>query len=541
MGDHGVAPSRRGRPLRPLRLPHRALTCAGLRPVTAWLLRTNRQFHQPGEPLSLGEFGQRFIGGGWPGGGKWSISRWETGSAAVSYLAVRGYEDVLGLAPSTLTSVVDTLNRYLAPWPASAPALGRPAGVLDFDRHERLASLIDRVHVGAVMTGVEWDELTNFLATTPAVVLPRPGTWSELAERLLSEMIIADGLPWMQRFESLNRLLSHPTGQRAAIAACASLAADRTNQVFIETVCALDGSAHTDANRAVLRQLAAPTNDRALYGALLASVRKTRHGHFSETETRALVRSLHGLVGDSGFDQEAGAVAALVLDNVRERAGQPRSGSHPRSAGPSTELAARLVLGRVQAAVHIANAGDDVAMDEVLAVLIGELLFNPIPDTRLYTGMLLKASPYAAPVADALVVELLRRDTLGNPSLASMLVDALSVVGGGRHALAVQALVARLDVPASIRELAARWVGHTGIGVTDPFWESAVLFYGRRWAAAHDDGSGAILTNLVYSLGLVGNDVLLERIRRGDVPHAARQAADWWLNIRTEVRRSARL
>ena len=56
-----------------------------------------------------------------------------------------------------------------------------------------------------------------------------------------------------------------------------------------------------------------------------------------------------------------------------------------------------------------------------------------------------------------------------------------------------------------------------------------------------DDGSGAILANLVYGLGLVGNDVLLRRIRDSDVPQTARQAATWWLNIRTTVRRSARM
>ncbi|MGH3097360.1 MAG: hypothetical protein ACRDMV_15365 [Streptosporangiales bacterium] len=512
-----------------------------MRPVTAWLLRANRQFHESGEPLSLGEFGRRFSGGGWPGGGKWSLSRWETGAAAVPYLAVRGYEDVLSLPPGTLTTVVDTLNRYLAPRPTSPPALARPAGVLDVDRHERLAALVDRVHTGGVMTGAEWDELTNFLSTTPAVVLPRPGTWSELAERLLTEMIIADGLPWMQRFESLNRLLSHPVGQRPAIAACASLAADRTNQVFIETVCALDGSAHADANRAVLRQLGSPTNGRAHYGALLASVRKSWHGHFSDTEARVLTRSLRGLVGDSGSDPETGALAVLVLDNLRERAGLPRVGSRSSAVVPTTGPTAGLLLGRVQAAIDIAAGAGDVAMDEVLAVLLGELLFNPVPDTRLYTGMLLKASPYAGPVADALVAELARRETLGNTLLASRLVDALCVVGGNDHASAVQRLVGRLDVPAPVRELAASWVGHMGVSATDPFWQSAVTFYGRRWTATHDDASGAILTNLVYSLGLVGNDVYLKRIRESDVPQTARQAAGWWLNIRTEVRHSARL
>lgn len=540
MDDREALQFRRGRPLRPSRLPHPVLTYSGLRPVTAWLLRANRQFRESDGPLSLGEFGRRFTDRGWPVGGKWSLSRWETGAAAVPYLAVRGYEDVLSLAPGTLTAVVDTLNRYLAPRPVSAPALARPAGVLGLDRHERLAALIDKVHVGGDMTGVEWDELTGFLSATPTVVLPRPGTWSELAQRLLAEMIIADGLPWMQRFESLNRLLSHPVGQRPAIAACASLAADRTNQVFIETICALDGSAHADANRFILGQLGSPTNGRTLYGALLASVRKCRQGHFSENETRVLVRALHALVGDSGCDPETGTLATLVLDNLRQPAGRPRAGGRPPSDGPSTQPAAA-VLGRVQAAVQVEGADGDAATDEVLAVLVRELLFNPVPDMRLYTGMLLQATPYAGPVADALVAELARREALGNVSLASVLVDALSVVGGNGHASAVQALVGRLDVPVPVRELAARWVGHMGVGRTDPFWESAVTFYGRRWTAVHDDASGAILTNLMYSLGLVGNDAFLERIRNSDVPRTARQAAGWWLGIPADIRRSARL
>ena len=59
---------------------------------------------------------------------------------------------------------------------------------------------------------------------------------TDLATRLLGEMIASDGLAWMQRCEAMHRLLGHPVGQAAAVAACASLIADPSNQVFIETM-----------------------------------------------------------------------------------------------------------------------------------------------------------------------------------------------------------------------------------------------------------------------------------------------------------------
>lgn len=466
----------------------------------------------------------------------------------VPYLAVRRYEELLDLREGSLTSPVDTVNRYLAPQVATRSTLARPSVTLDAEYHERLATTIDKVHTGSVVSGGEWDELTHFLSVTPTAVMPRPGTWNELADRLLAEVIIADGVPWMQRFESLNRLLSHPVGQAAAVAACASLGADRGNQIFIDPVCALDGSALPDAGRAVLRQLASPTNDRAFFGALLACIRKTRYGHFPESEAHRLAGILRGVLIDSGADQETRVLAAHALRNLSRHPGSAAAINGHARAGLSAVSrvdacadtgTARRVASRVHAECCLEAAGDGDSTDDVLPGLIHEMLVNPLPDIRLYAAMLLKASPYDHAVAGALVRELSRPDTVRNLGLAYELLGSLRVVGSDAHTSAAQALIGRPDVPAPVRELAAFWVGHMHANPADPFWESATRFYTRRWAETGEDTSARILTNLVYSLGISGNDPLLRHIRDTRTPPAARHAATWWLNIPNAIRESA--
>jgi hypothetical protein len=145
----------------------------------------------------------------------------------------------------------------------------------------RIEELIDKARSDDVMTGQERDELTREISAVPFFFISPGKTWAAMAERLLQEQIIADGVAWLQRWGAHVRMLGHPVGRQHAIAACASLAADRTNQVGIEVICALDVTGHPDASHHVLGQLACPTSDQTFYGALLACVRKVARGHFT--------------------------------------------------------------------------------------------------------------------------------------------------------------------------------------------------------------------------------------------------------------------
>ena len=136
------------------------------------------------------------------------------------------------------------------------------------------------------MSGADWDRLTGLVAVQPSLMLVPSRLWTDMSTRLLEELIASTGQAWMQRSEALHRLLGHPVGQSAAIAACTDLVADSASQIFVEPMAVLDASAHPDASRHVLNQLTRPLNARSQYGALLACVRKLRDGHFTAEQQR---------------------------------------------------------------------------------------------------------------------------------------------------------------------------------------------------------------------------------------------------------------
>jgi hypothetical protein len=521
--------------------------------AAAWLLRTNRRLGHHDRLARLAAFASYFQGGSWGRLADQSkISRWETGAVRAPYLAVRRYEQLLDLPEQSLVSVINILHRYFAPAIRSRSALPRPEVALsdDLERHNRLGETLDKIRSDAVVTGVEWDELTSFLAASPEGTPLPLATWSKLAERLLMETIIAGDLAWLLRFESLSRLLAHPVGGRAAVSACAALGADPANQVFIDPLSALDSSEHPDAGRHALRQLRTPTNDRAFYGALLACVRKSRYGHFGEDSARRLVALLRELVTDKAAELATRRLAAQVMHNL---AGHPRTRSlldPVELAGAVRLLAPRrllnpavagAVVGRVHAMVQASEPSRSMDLaDEALPTLLDELLSNPMLDIRLYVSMLLRASPYREAIAVALVKELRRPHALGDPSLAPSLLAALRVIGARRDAGTVQALVSVPGVPDPVREVAAFSVGHMEPVPAEPFWQQAIALHSRRWVESHDETSGSVLEGLVYGLGVAGDETLLPRLRDAEVPTPARAAARWWTGIPTAIRTSAR-
>src|SRR5512139_1841191 len=257
----------------------------------AWLLRVNRLLGENPEWTRTAVFAQAFRGKAFPGGiSESTVSRWETGTAGHTYAAVSRYEELLGLPRGLLTAVADTIGRYAAPRHTMEPLLRRgPPPEPGSERFTRLEELLDRAASRAPMSGVDWDELTGIISTMPRLVVAPSRMWTELASRLVEETVVSDGLPWMLRFEGLNRLLGHAVAAPAAVGACLSLIRDPANQVFVEPVSVLDASAHPDAGRFVLGQLVNPINERSRYGALLACVRKVRYGHLRPPQLTTIV------------------------------------------------------------------------------------------------------------------------------------------------------------------------------------------------------------------------------------------------------------
>lgn len=543
-------PGEPGHPSRP-----GSLAPAAVPGRVAWLLRVNRLYADDEHWAVASRFAEAFHGGSWPRPASEStISRWETGALRAPYLAVRRYEELLRLPHGGLVSTIDTILRYAAPAgrPVSGlerPAQDSPGGV------DRIEDLVDRACGTGEMSGADWDELTTRLAAAPTVVLVPRTTWSRLAERLLSEMIIADGVAWMTRFESLGRLLGHPIGEGAAVATCAQLAADPANQVVVEVICALDMSRHPDASRHVLSQLRHPTREAAQYGALLACVRKLRQGHFTPAQTADLAALAGEFVTDPTHRLVVRPLAAEVLRlapaaasrRVLERLRRHLAG-HPALENVLTEgrlasrEAARPVVDRLAHAV-VAGLPRHVPgfTDRLLPELLDELLYSPVPDVRLYTALLLAASPYRAPLARALAAELVTPGAVHDVGRMPVLLGALRILGTAAERPLVERLIIDGSLPPHVATIAAHAIGHIGGRSEDRFWLHALHRHARQWERERGGGAAATLRGLVYALGIADNRPLLSRVR-GDVqlPAPARTAATWWLDIPELILASSR-
>ncbi|WP_163512198.1 hypothetical protein [Fodinicola acaciae] len=179
--------------------------------------------------------------------------------------------------------------------------------------------------------------------------------------------------------------------------------------------------------------------------------------------------------------------------------------------------------------------------DDLLLVLLDELLFGPLFDIRLCLAMLLAASPYRRSVSHALADELRRPSTMADVNIAVSLVNALSVIGDDAHAGVLHNLIVRRDVPEKVPSAAALYVGHMTAGRSSDIWRGAVSFHLHRWHAQRDQRSADVLADLVYALGVSGDDAQLDVLSQREAPIAARTAASWWRNMSSTVRSSARV
>jgi hypothetical protein len=492
----------------------------------------------------MSTFADVFQGGSYPHGiSDSAVSRWETGATRVPGLAIRRYEELLGLPRGTLAGPADMAYRQAAGnAPRSAPTSGTTLDPTELDQ------LLERASSTDPMSGADWDDLTGNLLALPRMFLPGR-MWTELAVRLLEETMVADGVAWLQRYEAVNRLLGHSTAQTYLIDACAQLVREPGNQVFVEPTSVLDATAHPDATAFLLHELVDPVNERSRYGALLACSRKVRLGHFSEDELERVITAAVGLLGDAGADPATGPLAVHLLRQVRTSA-RPALGAELRRAlgtdrvlhevQRADRLLARdpadLVVERIIGTV-VSTVGNEVSVvDDILPTLVDEMLYAPALDTRLQAAILVRATPYVGAVAAAVAAELARPSAIVEPVLAGSLLATLRTIGGAEQRPLVERLVLTTGVPAPVALAATHAVAHVGGQSPDAFWLGALARYGQQWRRGGDARSAEALRALVYALGIARNRRLLTQVRTDRQALApARDAAGWWL------RRPARL
>ncbi|NEA37464.1 hypothetical protein [Streptomyces sp. SID13031] len=478
-----------------------------------------------GADRTLTAFARVLAGPGRPAVAASTISRWESGAVAVGYGAVRRYEVVLGLPRNGLVAVIDTVNRHWSNTIVSAPALIRRV------RTDAVDDLLDRACSGAIMRGSDWDRLTYALTSNgQATYLPR-SLWAQLSDRLLAELQLADGLRWHERYEAMGRLLAYAGSRPAAIDSCVQAALDSRNQMAIEAVSALDGSDHHDASAAVLRQLERPTNSGAQAGALLASVRKIRAGHFGPDQRQRIAIVLHDL---RDCPDSAGTIRlgrAILRDTSRARALPVRAQlKHSSFDHERRTVILRRVMTRIQAPLEVP------AEDVILTQLVSEMLFSLCPGSRLSAASTIAASPYRASAAAAVAAELRHPSGL-RLGWATALLDALRIVGGSAERRLVERLTVSPEIPEPLAATAAYSFCHLGGRTPDEFWASAIAAQTVHRSSAP---RVAVLRGLVYSAGMTGTAPVLARLREDPTSPAVRTAAGWWLDLPASILSSAR-
>ncbi|MFE0591215.1 hypothetical protein [Micromonospora echinospora] len=503
-------------------------------------MRINRLPHYG----SAAAFCRQFGGGCWSGPVSPSmISRWETGRIAVPYLAVRRYEELLGIPPGGLTSLVNALGRY-AMVDASVPSVLRaPAPGVD-TRRATLDTLVEKACSRDRMSGDEWDRLTTAISLTPDLLLVPSSCWRTVTDRLLMEMLVATDIGWTQRFEGFHRLLGHPVGARHAIASCADLARDPTNQAPFETVSMLDASRHPEANAHLLREITEPTSGATRYAALTACVRKIRHGHFGPEERRRLAAQCRRIATGASGPGDAAVLAAHLLAEMGTGRASPAAlatsgrGAVRPAAGTAPAAAARAVLCRrvIGAVVNRMPDGQGAGEDGMLRAAVAELLFSPVADRRFQAMWMLRSTPYGAHLCAALRTELRSPAVRAEAGLATAMVSALGMNAGP----AERALLSEVAVAAGAADsvvVAAVGVLGDSVGRSSGELASVLAFHVSRWLDSGAPVHRAALDRAVFALGMATEEPALRRVRDDPrLPASSRDAARWWLNLPDFVR-----
>lgn len=535
----------RGRPTRSDLLEAHAGGGVPVRLRAAWLLRVCRVHNADSRWCNLTAFTRELHKHGFPGLNASTVSRWETGATRVPFAAVRAYESVLGLHPHSLTAVMDTVFRYYAVSEQTAQFLDR--GVPD-DRIARreMRVLLDRAVGQDVMAGADWDELTALALAHPSMA-QREDHLADAVRRLLPEVIISDGLSWMQRYEAFNRLLSHTSLSAEAVAALREVVDDGGIQSTVGTACMFDASATPEAARHVLRHLDQPRDDRVFKGSLMACVRKIKCGHFQGPQIMALSDTVAALLSDGG-DQLGAETRALAVSVLRQIPPRLRNtpavnalGRLKHDQGSASVLQDNRLRDRKLAIIEATRAANYVMahtqtlaegyVDSFLPLLIEELLFDPVFDIRLYAAALIRVSPYRPAVAKWLASGLATAIHNEDQVWLTVLLEALRQLGGPEERRLVERLVVDPSIATPIADVAAYALGHIGGTSLYTYWDAALARHRAAWLRSANQMSASTLDRLVYAMGMADARDPLRNVQTDlRLPSGVRASATWWLS-----------
>lgn len=471
------------------------------------------------------------------------VTRWENGSAGVSFELVRRYEQVCHYPEGTLLTALDLVHRQDRPI-SSIPQVRRPG------RQDTLEAAADLVQAGLgamPLSGERWDLLSALVGEIPAVLL-LPEQWQTLLRRLLQELSLSTGLGYLQRLECAARLAGHASGARHVFDACVRVLTDQESHVYSEAAALLQYCSHPGVPDGLLRLVRGPVNLDALRGALYAVAPMLSSGRLNPEDALEVAQLAFGYCADTGLPYRVRRSAADVLRALKPHARRRLASKlHCEGIGalvasilhegaPRPAHASRALRKRIQASIED-QLSCSIDGDGQLIRLLEFVTVETNDARRADALQLLMVLPLGPTVGHAYAAEL--RDAL-------VRADA----GGVHEALGVLCFLGtsqEADLLAGLATLATPVPGHVAPIAVEAAWalgnisgdSRALRRAENQIASAVADQSGTtaevrdgLYKAWAYALGMRGRrDLLAEPGGRGTPPVAWARAAEFWLGL----------
>ncbi|MGH3509913.1 MAG: hypothetical protein ACRDPI_06745 [Nocardioidaceae bacterium] len=451
------------------------------------------------------------------------VSRWESGEIPVSFEAMSGYENLLGLVPGQLSSITGYVRAALPGVKARVTSPRLQPGSPSFD--DRLDELIVKVEERSG-DARDWQELGWHLAVASHVYLP-PRTWESLAAQVVNLMPRGVKVVYRQFATAAMNISSVPRSHEFLVEAIREYLSMPDAQVLLNPMGMLDQLPTRSAAKLVLDLVERPPTPASYRLAVWLAAQKVRHRTFT-AEERARLGVLVLARWRANPATAAGDLAELVavlpeglratLTHAEQQAGRSRLGyvvQHGESVPASRAEA--MAVGLAEAARRASPEAPPHGEDRMLARLIREGLFHRDSERRHLAGLLLSASPFAS----GLTAQLLNL-LAGEQGADIVRVRAATLVrylGDPGHRMRMLPLLA--DPNEEVAVAIAQAIGHLPFAATSDQVLRASL--GSERTTRH--------TARVYALGMTGSPGLVALVGSSTTPGWLRGAAQWWMDL----------
>lgn len=178
--------------------------------------------------------------------------------------------------------------------------------------------------------------------------------------------------------------------------------------------------------------------------------------------------------------------------------------------------------------------------EDLLAELVQATLFSSNLDNRLYSAMLIAATPYRRPMIESLLDELSAGLLHRHEPVLLSVFQALNTLNSTEHHAIVFRLLLDDSAGIRLRQAAARSKPHHAGHMTASRWARILRCQLDSYLRNPGPDQAAVLHSLAYGISTDGHLELAAEIRDDRrIPVMVRAAARWWINIPVSVRAAA--